>query len=154
MRKRKGIASIVEAMIVSIAIALLVGVAFTFFSSYLNSMNPQEKYVNIQAVLCGKVFVVKNVGPYPVKLDTLVQVGADDSGNLIESDKTLNKKLNPGESYEVQLDKVYDYVYIIGENFRSKPIMNDCVWITIVGGGNGGGGGGIIGPPGPLPIPW
>lgn len=152
MRRRKGVASIVEAMIVSIAIALLVGVAFAFFSSYLNSMNPKVRYVNVQTILCGKVFVVKNVGPYPVKLDKLVQVGADSNGNLVESDKILNHVLQPGDSYEVTLDKVYDYVYIVSGDFRSKPVMNDCVWITIVGGGNGGGG--IIGPPGPGPIPW
>jgi len=135
--KTKGIASIIEAMIISIAVTLMVTVAFMFFTSYANSMHPSIKYVNIQAQLCGKVLTIENVGAYPVKIDKLIKIGVGLNRNLMEVDQTINQVIQPKGTYETTLDGVYNYVYIISGNYRSQPIPNSCVWISVINNDGG-----------------
>jgi hypothetical protein len=137
MRRSKGIASIVEAMIISIAIATLVAIAFGFFSSYMNSMHPKIRYINFQADLCGKVLTVKNIGDYPVEIDKIVAVYVDNYGYAYANEINVYTTLQPGESKEFILPQPYQYVSFITKDFRSPPIDNDCTWIT-VGAGEGG----------------
>lgn len=152
-RRTLGVASIVEAMLISISIATMVALAYSFFSSYMGGMHPDIKYVNVQADLCGKVLIVENIGNHPVTIYGLIEVGADSDGNLYTRSVPTLDTVKPGKYIQYNLDDSYNYVYIEVSDVRTQPIPNSCKWITITGysgGGSepppGGGGGGGINP--------
>lgn len=128
-RKVKGVASIVEAMLISIAIAALVAMSFTFFMNSMQYAEPDIHYVNLQSQLCGKVFSIENIGNYPVKINALIEIGTNSQGQIYSLTRTLNIVLYPKEYKQYTLDNNYNYVYIIAGNYRSKPISNNCAWI-------------------------
>lgn len=135
----RGVASVIEALLVSITIVVLVSIAFAFFSSYLGSMNPTVRHTHVEAVLCGRVFAAKNLGQYPATIEKLVLVAFNQQGNLQVSEQYLNMVLAPGEKLELNLNTAYNYAYIVAGNFRSKPIPNDCAWVVASGGRGGWG---------------
>jgi len=140
--KARGVASVAEALLVSISIVVLVAIAFSFFHSHLGSMNPVVRQTHVEAVLCGRVFAAKNVGQHPAKIERLVMVQVDQNGVPRATELVLEAELAPRKKLELNLTSDYVYVYFLTGSFRSKPIPNDCAWVTVSRGGGGGGGGG------------
>lgn len=125
-------------MIVSISIAVMVTLAFTFFSSYMGGMHPDIKYVNVQGSLCGKVLIVENVGNHPVVIYGIIEVGADSDGNLYTRSVPMLDTVKPGKYVQYTLDDNYNYVFLEVSNVRTRPIANNCKWVTITGYSGGG----------------
>jgi len=129
LRRIRGAVISTEAIVISAAISIVVFFAFWFLSSYL--MSP-PKYVQgyIDAEYCGTVLTVKNTGSITVRITYIVGVKLDNTAET----KRVSVTLDPGQTWvyngagyvESNYFLPYRSVSIVGENFASVTVRNEC----------------------------
>ena len=135
MRKRRGVVSIAEALMIGVISTLLIMAAFAFYTGYSRYLHPHVKPKLISVALCGKVLEIKNIGRYDITIDriyTVVHYTRGTKKGAYVEDIGGGFSLAPGESYKINLDIPYNIVYISVEGEITRPVLNACNSTVIV----------------------
>ena len=118
----RGFALTAEALILA---ALAVIVIPLVFSYAVHLLRPTvEKSTTLEAVLCGKVLVLKNIGDYPATITSIL----GNTTELLCGEITYcpSFTVNPGMTVVIQLQNVYGAVSIAGQGFPAVYVKNEC----------------------------
>lgn len=119
-KRSKGAALVVEVLIIGLASIIILSVLYAAYVSGLFT-EPRERLSYVDAVYCGSVVTIKNLGPYQVTVAKIVVTDPTGGYGVVP----VNKVLKPGESISVTVMD-YEYASIIGDGFEAKVIRNAC----------------------------
>jgi len=122
-RKIRGVVISTEAILYSAIISIIVFLAFWYLSSYLMSP-PKYTQGYIDAKYCGTVLVIKNTGSVAVRINYIIGIKLDGTS---DTPRQLNVNLNPGETWHTTLTGLYKSLTIVGENFATVTVKNECI---------------------------
>ena len=121
----RGVAEIVGAVLVSLIALLAVAIALGFFASYAHPVTAGAEIAD--ATLCGNVLTVyvAKTSPEPLRIEKIVGVYFVDGQEVVE-ENPVSVTVSPGDSRDITLQHLYNYVYIVG-NAALPPVKNSCM---------------------------
>jgi len=118
MRGARGALLSIEALLVSLAVIVCAVLALWLVHS-LARPYPHIAQTIVDAALCGRELVIKNVGKVPAKITGIITPGGI---NLIHAPITLAHS----QTLVRDVGAVYPKLTIVGENFKPVIVKNAC----------------------------
>lgn len=118
----RGASATVELVIIGILSVVLIGAAYVY-STNIAATRSEERVTTVDAVLCGNVLIIKNLGDVDADITRIYGVTGD---GALEDTGAGGFRLRSRETRVLRLPKTYTAVAVAGYGIRTLIVANGC----------------------------